>query len=157
VRDHERVVRVMVERPFMGQPARQASITFPDYLDMKRHGGFAAVAGYSGGGEQTRGRGADATRVRVTWASHGFFEMLGAGPALGRFFRPEDDAIGAPPTLVLSYEYWRAAMAADPDVLGRTLELGGNLYTIVGVAPRDFTGVDLAPVDVWIPWRRVRR
>jgi len=84
----------------------------------------------------------------VTWD---FFPLLGVRAERGRFFGEEDDRVDAPGTAVVSHEYWRAALGADPGVLGRTLEITGEPYTIVGVAPPGFTGVDLAPVDVWLP------
>src|SRR5262249_4481543 len=58
---------------------------------------------------------------------------------------------GAPPTVVLGFEFWRSHYNGDNAVLGRTVLLGGTPYTVVGVAPRGFTGVDNDPVDLWVP------
>ena len=149
--DHERVVRVMVVRPFLSVTSRYANFPFLDYQDWKAHTGFSAVAAFQGPEAQTLGRGVTATRIQVTLATHEFFALLGVAPALGRFYRAEEDRIEAPPTAVLGWEYFEAAFGGDPAALGRTLEIAGHTYTIVGVAPAGFTGVGLAPVDVWLP------
>jgi len=54
---------------------------------------------------------------------------------------------------VLGYELWRTEFGADPGVLGTTVRLAGNPYTVIGVAPKGFTGLDLARVDAWLPMR----
>jgi putative ABC transport system permease protein len=72
----------------------------------------------------------------------GAFALLGVEPLFGRAILPEDDiARGGHPVVMLSYGYWQRAFGADPDVVGRTLRLGGRGYTIIGVAPADYRGV----------------
>jgi predicted permease len=151
VRDHERVMRVMVVRMFGTSVGRGSGITFPDYQDFTRHSGFTAVAGFYGPYEQTAGRGADARRIRVSQASASFFPLLGVAPHIGRFYDATEDRMGGPPVVVLGYEYWRRELGGDEAALGRTLPIGREDYTIVGVAPPGFTGVNLSPVDVWLP------
>ena len=80
----------------------------------------------------------------------GFFDVLGARPALGRLFRPEDDAEGAAPVTVISHATWRRAFGRAPDVVGRRLTATQyqGTYTIIGVAP---PGLDYPlGVDYWI-------
>jgi len=149
--DHESVFRVMLERTWSGERSRQASLSFPDYLDLEAAGGFASVAAWSGPSELTLGRGEEATRVKVARATHGLFPLLGVRPALGRFYRADEDRSGAPATAVVSHEFWTRALGGDPEALGRELVVAGDPYTVVGVAPAGFTGVDLSPVDVWLP------
>ncbi len=73
--------------------------------------------------------------------SANLFEVLGVRPALGRGFTSEEDAgIGAHPVAVLGWDAWRSRFGGDPGVLGRTVRLNGEPYTVVGVAPRGFTG-----------------
>ncbi|HSR41563.1 MAG TPA: ABC transporter permease, partial [Longimicrobiales bacterium] len=79
------------------------------------------------------------------------FPLLGVRPALGRFYSPAEDAVGAEPVAVLAHEFWERRFGADPEILGRTLEIGSGRYAVVGVAPPGFTGAELAPVDVWLP------
>jgi predicted permease len=71
----------------------------------------------------------------------GAFAMLGIKPPLGRAIQVDDDvARGGHPVVMLSYGYWQRAFGADPQVIGRTLTMGGRGYTIIGVAPADYRG-----------------
>ena len=153
VADHEQVKRVIVERSFLGRLNRASSMAFLDFMDLKQHQGLSEVAAYWGPSEATLGSGADATRIKVNEASWELFPLLGARPALGRFYGEQDDREEAPLTAVISHEYWKRALGSEPGVLGRTLEITGKVFTIVGVAPAGFTGVDLEAVEVWLPLR----
>jgi predicted permease len=143
--------RVVVERPRLGQMAREATIAYPDFAAFKENHGFERVAAFSGPIEETMGSGSDAGRVRVAFASWDYFPLLGVTAMEGRFFASEEDRTGASPLAVVSFEFWRSRMGAESKVLGRTIRLSGDTYTIIGVAPEGFTGVNLAPVDVWVP------
>jgi putative ABC transport system permease protein len=81
----------------------------------------------TGSGEPERLRG-----LRVTW---NLFGLLGAPPVVGRDFRQDEDAIGAPPVVMLSYELWQRAFAGDPSIVGRRITLNGIGYAVIGVAP----------------------
>jgi predicted permease len=151
--DHEQVKRVIVERTLFGMFGRVNEISYPDFDDLRKHDGFTAVAPYRESAEATLGSGPEATRVRRAQVGYEFFPLLGARPTLGRFYGAEEDREGVERTAVISHEYWRRAFGGSPMVLGNTLEITGRPYTIIGVAPRGFTGVDLAPVDVWLPLR----
>jgi putative ABC transport system permease protein len=71
----------------------------------------------------------------------GAFALLGVEPQLGRAIRPEDDiARGGHPVVMLSHGYWQRAFGGDPQVVGRTLRVGGRGYTIIGVAPAHYRG-----------------
>jgi putative ABC transport system permease protein len=73
-----------------------------------------------------------------------YFPLLGLTPARGRLFGPEDDRVpGGHAVAVLSHDYWRQRFATDPGVVGRTITISGHLFTIVGVAPREFFGVEV--------------
>ena len=83
-----------------------------------------------------------------------FFDTLGIKPARGQFFRPEDQAdnIGAQPVAVISYDFWTSHLGQDPAVVGKTLRLNRQSFTIVGVAPREFRGTIVGlSFDVWVP------
>lgn len=71
--------------------------------------------------------------VPVTSVSDGFFTMLGAKPALGRLFVPADNKPGAPPVAVLGQEIWERRFGRDPGVVGRSIVLDGQSYTVVGI------------------------
>src|SRR5579883_1575213 len=87
-------------------------------------------------------------RVEGGRVSAGFFSTLGAKPALGRSFLPEEDRHGANAVMLLSDRFWRERLNADPQVLGRTFTVDGEPSTVIGVMPRDFQFLG-APVDVW--------
>ena len=92
-------------------------------------------------------------RVVGQIVSGNYFAVLGAPPALGRFFLPEEDRTpGAHPVVVISHGLWRRRFGADPAVIGKTLSLNAYRYTVVGVAPAEFTGTTrgTAP-DIYAP------
>ena len=77
-------------------------------------------------------------QVSGALVSDGFFRTLGVTPALGRDFFAGEDRPSALRTTILSYAAWKSRFGADPRVLGRTVYLEGESFTIVGVLPRDF-------------------
>ena len=94
-----------------------------------------------------------ARTVRATTVSAGFFEIIRARPALGRVFRQEEDTPGGKYVVVLSDRFWRTELGGHPDVIGRTVKLSDEAYTIVGVMPptasvASWTGM---ASEVWIP------
>ncbi len=147
----DRVRRVMTVRPFLGRMRRESNLTHPDWMDLKQAKSFKAIAAHSRSSEYTLGSGPGATRVRMSMASWDFFPLLGVHAEVGRFYGEDEDRIGAPGTAVISDEYWKRAFGGERDALGRTLEISGHPFTVIGVAPPGFTGVDLQRVDVWLP------
>ncbi len=102
--------------------------------------------------EVSFGRGQAARAVQRAAASASLFTVLGVRPRLGRVFTAEEDRAGAGATVaVLSAAFWRRSFGGDPGVLGRVVRLGARPYTIVGVLEPGFGGLDLEPVDVWVP------
>ncbi len=84
--------------------------------------------------------------------SPNYFELLGVHLAAGRGFQPGDERVTAPPTAVISSRMWQRDFGRDPNVIGRTLQIRGRAYAIVGVAPDTFGG--LAPgmsAELWLP------
>ena len=84
--------------------------------------------------------------------SGNYFDVLGVRPALGRFFRAEEDGIPwRQPAVVVSHRHWQLQMSGDPAVLERTLNVNGSDLPIIGVAPEDFAGVFTSGApQVWI-------
>ncbi len=75
------------------------------------------------------------------WALHvtpDIFPMLGVQPVLGRMFLPEEQEAGKEHEVVLSYSLWQSHFAGNPEIVGRSVALSGETYTVVGVMPRDF-------------------
>ena len=98
------------------------------------------------------GKGSDATLVPFASVNASLFPLLGVQPELGRFFNSTEDSPTTPqPVVVLGYGLWQRAFGGDRGVLGRTARFGDVDYTIIGVAPRGFTGPQLGPVDAWMP------
>ncbi len=124
----------------------------PNYRDWKRSSkAFEGMAAFRGLSVDMLGNG-DPEQIDGASATADLFPMLGAQPALGRIFGPEDDHSGAPGTVVLSYGFWQRRFAGDSSVLGRKVVLDGEPYTIVGVMPRNFFFPDRA-CELWTPMR----
>ena len=91
----------------------------------------------------------DPDRVRAAVVSANYFDLFGVKPLLGRTFLPDDDTLGAPPVLILSYDYWKTNFGSDPAIVGKTFEMNDKVHTVVGVLPP----VPQYPVesDVYMP------
>ena len=85
--------------------------------------------------------------------SGNYFSLLGVRPALGRAFRPDEDQVpDRNPVVVLGDALWRTRFGADPGIVGRTIQLNGLTFTVIGVAPRAFMGTDIGiRVALWVP------
>jgi predicted permease len=121
---------------------------------------------------------ADKASVGVSWrnqaedkdaevVSGNYFQVLGLKPALGRLLMPQDDtAKNANPVLVLGYDYWKTRFAASRDVVGQTVLINGHPFTILGVAPENFSSaiggykpgvfIPISMVDIAMPWMNAR-
>ena len=83
-----------------------------------------------------------------------FFTVLGVTPALGRAFLPDEDEVpGRSLVTVLSHNFWQRQLGGDPRIVGQTLTLNGHAFTVVGVAPKGFKGVNtIAQPALWLPF-----
>jgi predicted permease len=138
-------------RPSGGEATTSLS-SYAEYVALREGArGFAGVAIYDVG-ERPIGRGAEAELLRIGPASADFFPLLGVQPFLGRWFDAADDRPGAPRYVtVLGYEFWQSRYGGARDVMGRTVVISERPYTVIGVAPKGFTGVGHQQVAVWIP------
>jgi len=146
-----------IEQPGRATAGERESFSYPLYVEFRKAAGSWAHLELFGF--------ADRTEVQVTddgthpeyatrqFVSGGAFELLGVPPALGSVFSHQDDLTpGGHPVAVLSYEYWRRRFGADPAVLGRSIRIGGKIYSVLGVARKGFFGVEPGRfVDVWLP------
>ena len=131
---------------------RYPQANWPIYRAFAEVPSFAEVGAFGYPQAGSLGRGPDARPVKVNMATASFFRAIGVRPARGRFFLEDEDRPPAgTPVAVVGYDFWRRELGGDADVLGRVLPINGSSYTVVGVAPRGFNGVDLTQVDVWIP------
>ena len=78
---------------------------------------------------------AEPERVQTGVVAANFFDMLGVEPLIGRTFRAGEDAPGAEPLLVLSYDYWMRSWGGDRGIVGRTLRMNDRIHTVIGVLP----------------------
>lgn len=130
-----------------------AQHSYPDYLDLRdRNHSFDSVVAYA----MTRAGLDVGEKASGTWlyeASGNYFDALGVQPYLGRFFHSSDEhGPNSSPYIVLSYAYWKSHFQGDPSVVGRAVQLNKFPYTILGVAPPKFRGIELffSP-DYWVP------
>ncbi len=123
---------------------------FEDYRDQS--GVFEGMTAWSFIPLNWSGAG-DPEQIQAEIVSGNFFRLLGVRPAAGRFFLPEEDAApGTHLVAVLSHGFWKRRFAADPSAVGATLTLNGHGFTVVGVAPQGFQGINaLGGPDLWVP------
>ncbi len=74
-------------------------------------------------------------RVETGVVSWNFFDLFGVRPLAGRMFEPADEKPGAPPVLLLSFEYWERSFGGDPTVVGKTFRMNDKLHTVIGILP----------------------
>ena len=82
--------------------------------------------------------GAEPVQVRAGLIDAGFLETLGVQPILGRIISPGEDVQGGPRLAMVSNDFWQAYLSSDPHAVGRTIQLGGHSYTVIGVMPASF-------------------
>jgi len=115
-------------------------ISYPDYLDYRdRNDVFSEMLVWSEASLSLNTNDQpDAAYGMVV--SGNYFSVLGVQPALGRFFSPDEDRVpGAHPVTVISFGLWQRRFGGDASVLGQSVKLNGHPFTIIGVAPKDFT------------------
>jgi predicted permease len=86
-----------------------------------------------------------------------YFDVMGIEPVIGRDFLPEEDqSPGTHPVAILNYGFWQREFGADQEIIGQTFKMNGTTYTVVGVAPPEFTGTlpGVAP-ELWLPMMMV--
>jgi macrolide transport system ATP-binding/permease protein len=86
--------------------------------------------------------------------SGGFFKTLGVHPMLGRDFYPGENQPGGPNVVLLSYGAWLHRFGARSDLVGQTVDLDNEAYTIIGVLPRAFSFAPSGNADFWVPLNR---
>ncbi len=129
------------------------SFSYPCYRDFRdRAIGFAEVFAFFPLNNLTaiaRGRASITGGLMV---SGNFFSGYGAQPLIGRAITPADDQPGAVPVAVITYSLWERLFSLDPGVVGGTITLNKNAFTIIGVLPRGFAGpLPGDPTDVYVP------
>ena len=132
----------------------EASVAYPNFLDWRAQAGqlFSHFAASRRDSFNLTGAG-EPERLKSRMVSAAIFPALGVAPALGRIFGPEEDAPGAPRVVVLTWQLWQRRFGGDRGVLGRSLQLNGEAYEVIGVLPeafRLFSGADVyVPIGLW--------
>ena len=145
------LVRVWEARPRMGPDAEQMAAFSLEHFRAWRDGNdvFEAMAVYRDVSFNLTG-GSEPRRIEGQNASPALFSMLGVEPFLGRYFSEEEETPGKDRVVILSYGLWQRAFGAEASLVGRTVELDGLSYTVVGVMPPDFRFPDSA-TEFWVP------
>lgn len=141
--------RIVVIRETQLPQFPEFSVSPPNYLDWaKQTKSYEFLAAYSGAGMNLTGDGEPQRLVGVKATAH-YFDVYGVKPVLGRMLLPEEDAPGKNHVVVLSYPFWQRVFGGTRDVVGRAIQLNGEPYTVVGVAPPGFG--QASKVDVYVP------
>ena len=148
-----------------GDPANESEtmggVSYPDYRDFRdKTGSFKGITAFELTRVSLAKSANDSAHLRAAlMVSGNFFQVFGIEPALGRGFLPEEDAVsGRNPVAVLAHDYWRTEFSSDAAVLGRKVRINGIDFTIVGVAPPSFTGVDqYVRPHLYVPAAMVQR
>ncbi|HTE45700.1 MAG TPA: ABC transporter permease, partial [Gemmatimonadaceae bacterium] len=112
----------------------------------------AQLAGYTKVDSMSMGDKDNVATIRGSYTTADFFSVLGVRPAIGRFYSADENVMGAGVLVaVISDALWHRHFSGDSVVLGRTITVARQRYTIVGIGPRGFTGPDLDAADIWLP------
>ena len=131
-------------------------LSYPEFEDLQRDvSAFTGVAGFTDLRPNlvVNGTGRELQALAV---SHGFLDLLGVAPALGRDFSADDDRQGAARCAILSHAFWRSQFGGDSNVLGRVITLNEQQYSVIGVLPPSFAILPASSVlpervDLWLP------
>jgi predicted permease len=153
VPEPDRVVMFMNTSPqgsnFGASPAKFAFWSRQDAVIQDAAAFRTNIVNYTGGGAPEQ--------LRSGQVSAGYFRLFGAPMALGRTFLPEEDRPGGRRVVVLSHGLWARRFASDPSVIGRTLELSGIPYTVVGIVGQRFDVSEFdsggPPPELWVPFQ----
>jgi len=153
LKDPDRSGRVYIRRPRGDGTERiDNNISYKRYLDLAASRSLEASAAFFDDQEHVVGAGENARQLDVSLVSASFWPMFEVVPTLGRFFgEAEDRTPGGVPVVVLGYGFWQSEYGGDPSVIGKQLLVGPRSYTVIGVAPRGFTGMSARPVVAFVP------
>ena len=145
--------RIMVLNESSG-PGQDYSVALPDYFDWRNDNTvFEHLAATHKESRNLSGiPGRDPERISCASVTRNFFSVVGVSPEIGRIFSEDEDKVGAPPVVVISDRLWQHAFNRDPAVLGSSITLHDQNYTVIGVMPRQVTSPQ--DTDVWLSLMR---
>jgi putative ABC transport system permease protein len=136
---------------------RQSIVSAADYFALSDHASaFESLTAISGGGDFTLTGYGEAERITGVRATYTLLRTLGVSPQLGRDIAPEEDIRGGPHVVILTDALWRRKFSADPKILGRTITLDGNAYSVIGVLPAGFRFPNNRTGQMLVPAMRSR-
>lgn len=147
-------VEKVSELASVGTADRTKLLAYADLKDYQsKNQVFSSLAGYTTPRVVTLQADGASQGMFCELVTGNYFSTLGLTPAAGRFFSPEEDSTpGAHPVAVLNYGAWQGRFGGSSDIVGKTLRLNSGVYTIVGVAPQHFIGVNsIFGPDLWVP------
>jgi hypothetical protein len=153
LRDPSSVSRVYVAFDFRGSRVNDPSVEYRRYLDLSEWTSSFSQVGVFSIGRIAVGTGQDVREEAIGRASASLFDFFDARPVIGRFYSPQEDALPAGTRVaVLGYSAWQRGYGGRRNILGTKLDLESEMFTIIGVAPEGFGGMDndASPV-AWIP------
>jgi predicted permease len=153
VRDISQLTSVAaVEAANIAKTAATFPISYADLQDYReRNEVFSSLAGYTSPRVLTALENGVAVRIFGELVTDNYFSTLGLTPAKGRFFLPEENLPGANGAAVLNYGTWQTRFGGRDDIVGRTLVINHLAFTVVGVAPQGFIGVNaIFGPEVWV-------
>ena len=153
MRDPESVNRVYLRSTYRGSVGTDASMEYARYLDLRRWtSSFSQYAGFAQR-QLAIGTGSDVQQVYVSVVNAEYFDFFDARPALGRWFTAAEDSTPRGAEVgVLGYAYWKLRYGGDSSVIGTRVNVDNFAVTIIGVAPKGFTGVmDAYQSALYIP------
>ncbi len=126
---------------------------YSTYRLLKENSSVAEVEGYTTAPINISIDGPPEPAVQGQLVSGGYFALLGVTPVVGRSIGPDDDRVpNGHPVVMFSHGYWERRFARDPAVVGRTIRLSAPPFTIIGVTPPDFFGVEIGTApDLFMP------
>jgi len=148
----DRLVTLWQDHRARGGPEREwtSPDNFSDWRDKNQV--FDHVSAVVGWGPTLTGMGEPEDLIGAA-VSHDMFSLLGIEPAQGRSFRPEEDQFGAERVVVLSHGLWSRRFNSDPDLLGKSVTLGGESFTVIGIMPPRFVLPLVPNSELWRPLR----
>ena len=136
------------------QDGRALGLAYPDYLAWRDESGvFSELSTFIGADVAMGGEG-EPERLKAELVTGNYFSVLRVRPELGRGFVAEEDRTpGTHPVAVIGHDLWRRRFGGAADVVGRRVTINGEPFTVVGVAPEGFRGLDHIeePTDLWVP------
>ena len=147
-RDPHTIVRVL-ERPPGGGHNGISTLNYLDWKNQNTVFEHMAAINYGGGSVTLTGSGRPELIPGVSVGAS-YFDIFGVQPVLGRTFAPDEDQLGKSQVVVLSHRLWENRFGADPTIIGRTLNLNGKPYTVIGVMPAH-TAFDRKWEQLWTP------